>query len=103
HPLSSTSSSTLFPSTTRFRSPSSCDCSPLSRGRSRIERASLPSMPTRGRRITKKYSARNWDVKGVPRTAHRDYGVVVPRLDERRSEEHTSELQSRESVVCRLL
>src|SRR5690606_40415233 len=30
-------------------------------------------------------------------------GVVVPQPDLERSEEHTSELQSRENLVCRLL
>src|SRR5690606_41628642 len=44
-----------------------------------------------------------------PETAayHYQYGVVLQRADDRkkaaRSEEHTSELQSRENLVCRLL
>src|SRR5204862_8209363 len=34
---------------------------------------------------------------------HADLGVRVVRHDDRRSEEHTSELQSRRDLVCRLL
>src|SRR5690606_40137579 len=34
---------------------------------------------------------------------HGRYHVTVEMVDERRSEEHTSELQSRENLVCRLL
>src|SRR5690554_3867879 len=34
---------------------------------------------------------------------HRGSGVRVPALEELRSEEHTSELQSRPHLVCRLL
>src|SRR5207302_4927087 len=39
-------------------------------------------------------------VVGVPAVDHR---VAEPVGHERRSEEHTSELQSRENLVCRLL
>src|SRR5690606_40021863 len=35
--------------------------------------------------------------------AHDDEPAVIRRLREVRSEEHTSELQSRENLVCRLL
>src|SRR3712207_6979415 len=40
------------------------------------------------------------------RVLHQDDRVVIDRevfLDQRRSEEHTSELQSRQYLVCRLL
>src|SRR5690606_41849154 len=33
----------------------------------------------------------------------RTYGMICPSLPQERSEEHTSELQSREKLVCRLL
>src|SRR5215203_6358586 len=67
--------STLFPYTTLFRS------TPR-RGRSRARRSAAPA-PRRTRRAPRAAAAR-------PR----------PR---RRSEEHTSELQSRQYLVCRLL
>src|SRR5690606_41830491 len=40
---------------------------------------------------------------GDPRTDRSRLGQALPRLFGRRSEEHTSELQSRENLVCRLL
>src|SRR3712207_8579101 len=77
--------STLFPYTTLFRSRDDVD-----RGRPRRRRALR--------------------VRGVPRLAApgRPAHPLRPRLDQDgadrpRSEEHTSELQSRQYLVCRLL
>src|SRR3712207_7948695 len=84
--------STLFPYTTLFRSLIPSARSALSSGRMERIRYVVPSArvtsqecggpPTRTR-------------AGVPRSPH-----VRPA---RRSEEHTSELQSRQYLVCRLL
>src|SRR3712207_8572020 len=68
--------STLFPYTTLFRSP----------GRRRT-RSRTPRRAVRSPRLATSAAAR-------PRT---------PRAAARRSEEHTSELQSRQYLVCRLL
>src|SRR5438132_3269746 len=70
--------STLFPYTTLFRSaPNSGDCPRCSWG-------SRPLQPV-------------GTVPGVRA------GLVPPALADRRSEEHTSELQSHSDLVCRLL
>src|SRR5690606_41647631 len=75
--------STLFPYTTLFRSTPIGDPVPLWRKSVRI-----PSLSVR----------RSTSPAGT-------YGPYTwPRyLEDRRSEEHTSELQSRENLVCRLL
>src|SRR3712207_8023597 len=84
--------STLFPYTTLFRS------------RCTREREALRGLHEGGRRVVGWYggACRRGDmvhglssVFGTPRTAGRHRG--------RRSEEHTSELQSRQYLVCRLL
>src|SRR3712207_8465628 len=78
--------STLFPYTTLFRS----------------ERA-------RGIIVTPedRHSARNWQSESRPPTDLDLTGVRAGRFHlrgrRRRSEEHTSELQSRQYLVCRLL
>src|SRR5436309_5117011 len=72
--------STLFPYTTLFRSPAS-RWAPARRGRMRIEKRMRASCID--------------DVSSTPRQALRAFVL--------RSEEHTSELQSRENLVCRLL
>src|SRR3712207_7044770 len=75
--------STLFPYTTLFRS----------------------DVPERGRhRAARRQSGcgRGEPARGVSR-AGGDGGALVPLDDRRRSEEHTSELQSRQYLVCRLL
>src|SRR5437870_11536460 len=84
--------STLFPYTTLFRS-----CRhPGERRRS--ARAELP--PSRARRVARA----RWAAPG-----HLAFGIairrppVVPPESRPRSEEHTSELQSRGHLVCRLL
>src|SRR3712207_7913469 len=80
--------STLFPYTTLFRS-----CSPA------------PASPARRRRR----GASPRRVAGIPRRREPRAPAAVPggrsrsRSSRRRSEEHTSELQSRQYLVCRLL
>src|SRR3712207_7154811 len=74
--------STLFPYTTLFRSSTSTSrsCAPLGSG------GTAPSLLSCS------------EGSEAPRLYHRSW-----RLSERRSEEHTSELQSRQYLVCRLL
>src|SRR5207302_10792899 len=100
-PLPPPPTSTLFPYTTLFRSPPS-DRDPsfrASRGPSRgsqrgwIEGGALRADPQRPR-------ARG-PVHPRPQRALRR--APVHRPPSTRSEEHTSELQSRENLVCRLL
>src|SRR5436309_11987558 len=77
--------STLFPYTTLFRS-----AAPKSASVTACSTASASEWPT---------SPLGWSIRTPPRTSGRiDHprGLV-------RSEEHTSELQSRENLVCRLL
>src|SRR5436309_12339769 len=71
--------STLFPYTTLFRS--------------RRPRASIRGTDAPWRSATSR----------PRRTAHRSPPAGASRVACRRSEEHTSELQSRENLVCRLL
>src|SRR3712207_8720924 len=74
--------STLFPYTTLFRSPPARD-GPV-----------VGAEPRRGHR----------GPEGAPDPARRPLRPRRPRgLPEHRSEEHTSELQSRQYLVCRLL
>src|SRR5690606_41358528 len=89
----------LFPYTTLFRSRSSaagagCPRRPTA-GRPAAERAGaaarLPAAPPRRGRTPAAAAGRA--------TARR----AIHRCGSRRSEEHTSELQSRENLVCRLL
>src|SRR5690349_23432317 len=75
--------STLFPYTTLFRSPDD----------DRLERVRQPVEPVVGR------DDQNGPVPQVDPEAHR----AQPHKRTRRSEEHTSELQSRRDLVCRLL
>src|SRR5690606_41980128 len=76
--------STLFPYTTLFRSRRS---------------GAAPAHATRSG-----YRARNnAPARARPVWAHRPCPPSAAGSDRRRSEEHTSELQSRENLVCRLL
>src|SRR5258708_16975681 len=75
--------STLFPYTTLFRS--------LHFGRSAVDR-----------RLAVVEIARR-DVVDIFSADRHDVAVVVAQLGEGRSEEHTSELQSPDHLVCRLL
>src|SRR3712207_7677017 len=74
--------STLFPYTTLFRSPTSRWCAPTR------------SWPPTSRRSRHEGRGRRGRRRRRPR------GPLGPA---RRSEEHTSELQSRQYLVCRLL
>src|SRR5258707_5500194 len=80
--------STLFPYTTLFRSHRADECA------FRAARASGPRRPCVATRVRQRAHARCHDV--VSRAA-------CPRAKGSRSEEHTSELQSRQYLVCRLL
>src|SRR5258707_4338878 len=83
--------STLFPYTTLFRS--------------WLRRATLVLVALPGTR----FGLVGADINGaaddplVPTLIRRGCIGVVARVDGRRSEEHTSELQSRQYLVCRLL
>src|SRR3712207_7516006 len=72
--------STLFPYTTLFRSESTCTRD--------------PAAPCRSRSLERADASRRTTVGSSPDA---DLG------DDSRSEEHTSELQSRQYLVCRLL
>src|SRR3712207_7266126 len=85
--------STLFPYTTLFRSERARlerAGDPLLRAHGRDGDARLAHLPHRRRRL-----ARIRGVSAAPKPG-------APR-DDYRSEEHTSELQSRQYLVCRLL
>src|SRR5688572_31384424 len=89
--------STLFPYTTLFRSPG------------RIELMRMPSCAYRSAYILVKLesAARSADDTGRGKlgscAANEEMFTIAPRLFARRSEEHTSELQSQSNLVCRLL
>src|SRR3712207_7489425 len=74
--------STLFPYTTLFRS---------------AVRAAQPVQQVGPARV------RDLPLEPEPQLGHDAAGGVVVRERDRRSEEHTSELQSRQYLVCRLL
>src|SRR3712207_7600996 len=79
--------STLFPYTTLFRS------------------RARPTPPRRTRPVRPRRRARRWRWGAVDRRACPEYPARPaggPAI-ETRSEEHTSELQSRQYLVCRLL
>src|SRR5690606_40294497 len=92
-----------FPYTTLFRSTPASSQSPLSELRT-VAPAKAPMAPGRPMRTTSGQDTlpnRQWDtpdVNVVPSLAR-----CTPADAEARSEEHTSELQSRENLVCRLL
>src|SRR3712207_7344840 len=86
--------STLFPYTTLFRSP-----------RRRVPSVDpstrLPSVQRSSRCLTPKPLRLQ---RGLPARAAADSRCTTRQAEsERRSEEHTSELQSRQYLVCRLL
>src|SRR3712207_6913608 len=72
--------STLFPYTTLFRSPG-LDCN---------DNRKIPDFRKSAARLSRSH-------------ARRTSTSSINRLDYSRSEEHTSELQSRQYLVCRLL
>src|SRR3712207_7454660 len=79
--------STLFPYTTLFRST-----------RATVEGWRGAQNPTMTDTITRPREKEERKIEGQP-----PYNVVLLDDDEHRSEEHTSELQSRQYLVCRLL
>src|SRR3712207_8677033 len=78
--------STLFPYTTLFRSDPRDD-----------------EHHEDGERIDQDLHPDPEVARGEPRPERRSLAAVVLVLPEQRSEEHTSELQSRQYLVCRLL
>src|SRR5688572_31548030 len=74
--------STLFPYTTLFRSTARRSLDRIRAAHGAVERE-------RG--------------QSIPAWAHRDVVYMLIDDSERRSEEHTSELQSQSNLVCRLL
>src|SRR3712207_8183922 len=78
--------STLFPYTTLFRSPSGL-------------RSSSSSSKSRNHSSPRGDSL----LRGSPRIPRHLRNIVFVRAPWTRSEEHTSELQSRQYLVCRLL
>src|SRR3712207_7759706 len=88
--------STLFPYTTLFRSVQRVATEPVGLAASGPARVDINTAPADdlnrlGGRFAKAI------IRGRP------YGSVDELLSKRRSEEHTSELQSRQYLVCRLL
>src|SRR5207302_9128385 len=94
--------STLFPYTTLFRS---CRRSPsgLQVGDVAGHEPTLSVFPgaDQGSRVRASPGRRSRSAGDDQRSLHPQADVEA--ADERRSEEHTSELQSRENLVCRLL
>src|SRR5690606_41890704 len=90
-------SSTLFPYTTLFRS----DCRP----RCLSSRAGWPSITPRLTIVNGLSYPLNRYQSGLLKepTFPKKFGSSIRGFDLPRSEEHTSELQSRENLVCRLL
>src|SRR5204863_3467815 len=90
--------STLFPYTTLFRSRKKC--------RSPIFSRRLASRTTKAKAQRRRKSrTRNRHLQSRPRSQRRQrkhLKMAIPRPTFR-SEEHTSELQSRRDLVCRLL
>src|SRR3712207_7973018 len=78
--------STLFPSTTLFRS-----------------RRVAHAVPRRHRRDRQGGEEEHGDLARLADAEPHDQQHQVGELRQRRSEEHTSELQSRQYLVCRLL
>src|SRR5690606_41592218 len=95
--------STLFPYTTLFRSTACASCC----GTAPAGRGSSPASPTkrcwlscRSGAVAAPAPLLQWgDAPAAPTTPRRPRGPALRA----RSEEHTSELQSRENLVCRLL
>src|SRR3712207_8698170 len=80
--------STLFPYTTLFRS---CDKRP---GRREVRR---------GSEVEGRIPRRALRPPGLSVSSRRSISLAAGKRSSRRSEEHTSELQSRQYLVCRLL
>src|SRR5690606_39982621 len=87
--------STLFPYTTLFRS----HRRPRRASRAESHGGRQPAFPG----IVPDGACRRGRVGATLIILHRAAGGIAARPPCRRSEEHTSELQSRENLVCRLL
>src|SRR3712207_7917501 len=85
--------STLFPYTTLFRSAPSARVERDRAPRARVRAARFRALRRPGQRAQRR----------VLDTRHRVAGAHAARGGVGRSEEHTSELQSRQYLVCRLL
>src|SRR2546430_13020214 len=84
--------STLFPYTTLFRSPRAGErVAEVTRGRAKSREPSGLSL------------VRGLSCRRPARRSSRDRPYPPPSGRRRRSEEHTSELQSQSNLVCRLL
>src|SRR5207253_11519131 len=93
----------LSPYTTLFRA----DPAPPNAGRVRLPRTLAPPLvpslpPPRTRAARRGPARRRWTTRGSRRTGRRRR-VADGSTGVQRSEEHTSELQSRGHLVCRLL
>src|SRR3712207_8782246 len=82
--------STLFPYTTLFRSPLLLQCDRPDEGGRRERDGPTGAVAVRGQLLGRRAGRRGAGARG-------EVGAV------QRSEEHTSELQSRQYLVCRLL
>src|SRR5690625_6435253 len=92
---------TLFPYTTLFRS---LETNLFKRGSKVIITAGVPVGVTGTTNLMKVHVIGNVITKGQGIGRHYAYGKAIVTNDaEDRSEEHTSELQSRGHLVCRLL
>src|SRR3712207_8672827 len=87
--------STLFPYTTLFRSPT--DDPALVVGQRSRDETTLYASWNGATEVT------TWEVLSGPSPNQLEPLGAVPRNGFERSEEHTSELQSRQYLVCRLL
>src|SRR3712207_8301068 len=93
--------STLFPYTTLFRS--------FVGGGEAVDRPGLPARPGARRAVAlvrlaaDERTGLGVEIAPLVRAAVRPHDVLRHRLEVPRSEEHTSELQSRQYLVCRLL
>src|SRR3712207_7898634 len=89
--------STLFPYTTLFRSALGGPRVPDVAAGAHRAGAGVDVLRREGRREVEEQGG------GEKRGCERTHGPPPGRGEERRSEEHTSELQSRQYLVCRLL
>src|SRR5207244_6475470 len=93
---------TLFPYTTLLRSPSGDLCQPEGLRRSPARRPSPNHERPRGDPRPRRSDGGGRDARNTPGLA-REPPAIPTGSAPRRSEEHTSELQSPDHLVCRLL
>src|SRR3712207_9031538 len=95
--------STLFPYTTLFRSELIEEITRLAEVVRKNGPMALENIAVNDRFLAQgiRYVADGYDRDFIKDTMERDRDIFLQRLDER-SEEHTSELQSRQYLVCRL-